>query len=624
MGKIQVKELTKIAQNVKDEWKKYKAMIMICTDTACVSGKSYSVKQEFERIIKEAGKEDEFAVIPTGCMEFCSVGPIVVIRPEGVFYHRVKVEDVKEIFEKHLLGGQVVERLLFRDPAVKQLKEKIDEIQFFARQQFVVLRNNGLIDPEKIEHYIARGGYQSLAKVLEKNDPDWIIQEVYDAGLRGRGGGGFPTGLKWKLCKENVVKLKETPYVICNADEGDPGAFMDRSIIEANPHAVIEGMIIGGFALGAREGYVYIRQEYPSARRRLEIAINQAREKGFLGENIMGSDFSFDIHIHRGAGAFVCGEETALIASLEGKRGQPRPRPPFPAQAGYKGKPTVINNVETWATISVIIERGADWFASIGTGKKGDPFAGSTGTKIFCLAGDVKHTGLVEVPMGTTLREVIYDIGGGVAPGRKFKAVQIGGPSGGCIPEHLIDTPIDYETLKKSGAIMGSGGMVIMDNTACMVDVAKFFLKFTVSESCGKCTPCRVGLVRMLEVLEKISRGEGEEADIDFLVEMGESIKKTALCGLGQTAPNPVLTTIRYFRDEYLAHIKEKRCPAHVCVDLVKFEVQEDKCKKCGACYRVCPVGAITWEKGKVAYIDKDKCTKCKSCIKACNFDAIE
>lgn len=591
-----------------------KKTVFICHGTACVSAKSPEIKKAIEEEINKLGLND-IEVKLTGCHGFCQRGPIVVIGPEEIFYCDVKIEDAPEIVRSHLKDNKIIKRLLYKDHVTGKAIAHYRDINFYKKQYRIVLENCGHIDPEHIEDYTAVGGYQALEKVILEMKPDKVIEEVKKSGLRGRGGAGFSTGLKWKACRNTKTNVK---YVICNADEGDPGAFMDRSILEADPQSVIEGMIIAGYAIGANEGYIYCRAEYSLAIKRLSRAISQAREKAFLGKNILGTKFSFDISIKQGAGAFVCGEETALIASIEGRRGTPVSRPPFPAQKGLWGKPTLINNVETLANIRHIIIKGAEWFSSIGHGK-------SKGTKVFALAGKVKNTGLVEVPMGTTVRQLIYGPGGGMASKNiGFKGVQIGGPSGGCIPESLLDTLIDYESITRTGAIMGSGGMIIMDERTCMVDIAKFFLDFTVAESCGKCVPCRVGLKRMLEVFEKITEGKGKKEHITFLQEMATTIKDTALCGLGNTAPNPVLTTLKYFLDEVQAHIEDKICPAHVCLRLMKFEVVIDKCVKCGRCYEVCPANAIDWEKKEYAKINKDKCIKCKACVNACPFMAIE
>ena len=580
--------------------------ILICMGTSGLSAGAEEVEKLFREELKRHNLSDKCKIVKTGDRGLFRDVLVDIITGElgRITYEYVKPENVAEIVEKHLVKGEPVEKL--------QAGE--DYEQFFAGQTRIVLENCGEIDPEDIEDYIVHGGYEALKKALEI-PPEKVVEEVKNSGLRGRGGGGFPTGRKWEFCRNAKGDKK---YVVCNADEGDPGAFMDRSVLEGDPNAVIEGMIIAGYATGGSEGYIYCRAEYPLAIKRLRISISQAREKGVLGEKVLGSDFSFDISIKEGAGAFVCGEETALIASIEGKRGRPITRPPFPAVEGLWGKPTLINNVETFANVRHIIVKGAKWYSSKGT-------EGNSGTKVFALAGKVKNTGLVEVPMGSTIRELIFGPGGGMVKKRVgFKGVQIGGPSGGCLPESLLDTPIDYESITKTGAIMGSGGMVVMDERTCMVDIAKFFINFTVAESCGKCVPCRIGLKRMLEVLEEITEGKGEEKHIAFLQEMGTTIKETALCGLGNTAPNPVLTTLKYFPDEYREHIKDKNCSSHVCTALLEFEVDEDKCTKCGQCFKACPVGAIKWKKKEYAKINKDKCIKCKSCINACDFMAIK
>ncbi|HKL13315.1 MAG TPA: NADH-quinone oxidoreductase subunit NuoF [Halanaerobiales bacterium] len=592
----------------------YRSHVLICTGTGCVSSGSKEIKHELQDQLAEKDLLNEIKIVETGCHGFCEKGPIMVIYPEGVFYCQIKEEDVAEIVDEHLLKGRIVDRLLFKEPMTEESIPSYKDIDFYKKQHRIALANCGKINPESIEEYIANNGYEAAGRALTEMSPQKIIEEVKNSGLRGRGGGGFPTGLKWQFASDNESDKK---YVICNADEGDPGAFMDRSILEGDPHRIIEGMLISGYAIGADEGYVYVRAEYPLAIERLEKAINEAEELGLLGEDIFGSGFNFKLHIKKGAGAFVCGEETALMASIEGRRGMPNPRPPYPAEKGLWGKPTNINNVETYANIPYIINEGSEVFSSIGT-------ENSKGTKVFALTGKIKNTGLVEVPMGTTLREVVFEIGGGLTEDKKYKAIQTGGPSGGCIPEEYLDLPIDYDSLVDVGAMMGSGGMVVMDESTCMVDVARFFLSFTQNESCGKCTPCREGTKRMLEILNRICDGEGKEGDIKLLLELGEHIKATSLCGLGQTAPNPVLSTIKYFRNEYEAHINDNKCPAGVCQELAAgYTINENTCVGCGQCVKVCPVDAITKGDGNYYVIDSEVCISCGACEKKCPVDAI-
>ncbi len=593
--------------------KTFRMNLMLCGGTGCVSNNSLKLKDILQKEIEKHRLEEEMQVFITGCNGFCANGPILVVQPEGIFYQFLKEDDIPGLVESHLLNGKPVEDLMYRPDESSPPIPRMHDIDFFKKQQLIALANRGLVDPENIDEYIARDGYRALAKALTAMTPEEVINEVKKSGLRGRGGGGFPTGIKWEVCRNAPGNEK---YLICNGDEGDPGAFMDRSIVESDPHAVLEGMLIGGYAIGTTQGFVYIRDEYPLALKRLGRAINEAKEYGLVGENILDTGFNFDIKINRGAGAFVCGEETSLIHSLEGENPEPRTKPPFPAISGYMNKPTNINNVETWATVPHIIYNSSDWYSGIGTKT-------SKGTKVFSIVGKVKNTGLVEVPMGTTIREVVFDIGGGILNNKKFKAVQIGGPSGGCIPENLIDTPIDYESLTGAGAIMGSGGLIIMDEETCMVEVARYFLSFTQDESCGKCPPCREGTRHMYNILTGITEGKGAEEDIDILEKMATLIKETAICGLGKTAPNPVLTTIRYFCDEYEAHIKDKRCPARVCKPLIEYTILEDKCTGCHVCFKNCPVNAIDGQVKEIHTINQETCIKCGMCFEVCRFDAV-
>ena len=593
----------------------YRSQVLICGGTGCTSSGSDKIAKRLQEEIDKNGLTDEVKVVRTGCFGLCALGPIMIVYPEGTFYSMVKEDDIAEIVSEHLLKGRVVTRLVYDETIGENEIKSLKETNFYKKQHRIALRNCGVINPECIDEYIGRNGYEALGKVLKSMTPDDVIQIILDSGLRGRGGGGFPTGKKWQLAR-NLVKDADQKYVCCNADEGDPGAFMDRSVLEGDPHVVIEAMAIAGYAIGATQGYIYIRAEYPIAVQRLQIAINQAREYGLLGKNIFDSGFDFDLDIRLGAGAFVCGEETALMTSIEGNRGEPRPRPPFPAESGLFKKPTVLNNVETYANIPQIILNGADWFASMGTEK-------SKGTKVFALGGKIHNTGLVEVPMGTTLREVIYEIGGGIPNGKAFKAAQTGGPSGGCIPAEHLDIPIDYDNLIAIGSMMGSGGLIVMDEDNCMVDIAKFFLQFTVDESCGKCTPCRIGTKRLYEMLEKITSGNATMEDLDKVEKLCYYIKNNSLCGLGQTAPNPVLSTLRYFKNEYIAHVQDKKCPAGVCQDLLTYKIIDIKCKGCTACARGCPVGAISGTVKQPHSIDTTKCIKCGACMAKCKFGAI-
>ncbi len=618
--KKEYEELVLVRKLVKEQGEKlaektgYRKQVLVCGGTGCTSSGSKKVIAALEKSLKDNGIEDEILVVRTGCFGLCSLGPIMIVYPEGAFYSQATPEGVERIVKEHLVEGNVVTDLLYQETVHSDGSIlSLSETPFYKKQLRIALRNCGVIDPENIKEYIAMDGYQALAKALTTMTPDQVIDEVLNSGLRGRGGGGFPTGRKWSFTRASQGDVK---YVCCNADEGDPGAFMDRSILEGDPQCIIEAMIIAGYAIGAHHGFVYVRAEYPIAVQRLTIAIEQAREKGFLGKDIFGSGFDFDMEIRLGAGAFVCGEETALMTSIEGNRGEPHPRPPFPAVKGLFGKPTVLNNVETYANIAQIILNGSDWYSSIGTEK-------SRGTKVFALGGKINNVGLVEIPMGTTLREIVEEIGGGIPNGKKFKAAQTGGPSGGCIPAEHIDTPIDYDSLIAIGSMMGSGGMIILDEDTCMVDIAKFYLEFTVDESCGKCTPCRVGTQRLLQYLDKITKGNGEPDDLEKIDELAQHMQKSSLCALGQTAPNPILSTMKYFKDEYVAHIDEKKCPAGVCKSLIRYEIIPDKCKGCTRCARNCPVGAISGTVKQPHVIDSSKCIKCGVCITNCKFDAI-
>jgi len=607
-------DLEALAGRLRRKAESFRSTIAVCGGTGCSAYDCQAVIDAFERELDRRGLSDEVRLLVTGCHGFCERGPLAVITPGGLFYQQIKVQDVEQIVAETIVEGKVIERLLYVEPTSKQRIQAEADVPFYKRQQRVVFAANGIIDPTNIEDYIAIGGYQALAKVLTGMSPERVIEQVIRSGLRGRGGGGFPTGRKWQITRDAPDPTK---YVVCNADEGDPGAYMDRSILEGNPHSVLEGMLIGAYAIGAAEGYIYVRSEYPLAVHNVSVAIEQATAAGLLGERILGSDMNLTIHVSRGAGAFVCGEETALLASLEGRLGTPSAKPPYPAQRGLWGKPTNINNVETWANIPQIIQRGPEWFASIGT-------ESSKGTKVFSLVGKINNTGLVEVPMGITLREVIFDIGGGVPAGRRFKAVQTGGPSGGVIPESMLDLPIDFDALTAAGAMMGSGGMIVMDDRTCVVDVARYFMNFLREESCGKCTPCREGIKNMLEILTRICAGHGSEEDIDRLEALAEGIRRASLCALGGTAPNPVLSTLKYFRDEYIAHVRDKRCPAGVCTALISFSVDQEKCKACGRCVKACPSEAISGGVKKTpASIDQDKCIRCRACFEACPFEAI-
>jgi len=615
-GASQIQPKTEENGGAREDEKVTQRQVIICRGTGCVSSESEQIQAALDHEIEWLELGHSVLIKPTGCHGFCQRGPIVIIEPEGIFYTKVTVDDAAEIVRSHIKEGKIVERLLYHDPVTSQPIPHYQDIGFYKNQQRVILRNCGHINPENIQHYLVAGGYQALKKALFEMTPEALIEEVKRAGLRGRGGAGFPTGMKWEYCYSASGAEK---YVVCNADEGDPGAFMDRSILEADPHSVLEGLIIAAYAVGAKKGFIYVREEYPLAIRRVITAIRQAERCGLLGDHIIDSDFSFRVQVKHGAGAFVCGEETSLMSSIEGKRPAPRPRPPFPAQAGIWGKPTCINNVKTLASVPQIILKGSKWFSSIGT-------EDSKGTAVFALTGKVANSGLIEVPMGTTLRHIIFDIGGGISTGKRFKAVQTGGPSGGCLPESFLDTPVDYSTLAKAGSIMGSGGMVVADEDTCMVEMARFFLSFTQAESCGKCVPCRVGTRQMLNILENITSGKGKPSDIEKLLQLAETVRLGSLCGLGQTAPNPVLTTIRYFRDEYEIHINEKRCPAFECRQLLWYRINPERCQGCGICKRACPTQAISGEKREVHVIDQNMCIKCGSCFQVCpeRFQAVE
>jgi NADH:ubiquinone oxidoreductase subunit F (NADH-binding)/(2Fe-2S) ferredoxin len=602
----------------------FRTHVLVCAGTGCVSGKSFATAKALEMELHRRGLENEVQVIRTGCQGFCAEGPIVIVQPDGVFYRGVAAKDAAFLVEEHLLKGRPVKKLLHTPPEHKGPVPALRDIPFFAKQKLVVLRNRGTIDPERIDDYIAVDGYTALVKALTEMTPEQIIKEIKRSGLRGRGGGGFPSGIKWETCRKAARDRGVEPVVICNADEGDPGAFMDRSIIESDPHSVLEGMIIGARAIGSREGFIYIRHEYPIARERLHKAIDQARDYGLLGTNILDTGMDFDIEVVQGAGAFVCGESTALMASLEGKVGEPRAKYIHTVEYGYKDRPSNLNNVETWANVPLIINRGAEWFASMGTGEVGDnPWNGSSGTKVFSLVGKVNNTGLIEVPMGITLREIVFDIGGGIKDGHKYKAVQTGGPSGGCLPEELLDLPVDFDSLAEAGSMMGSGGMIVMDDQTCMVDVARYFIAFLTEESCGKCVPCREGLRQSLEVLNRITQGTGQPADVDLLCEMGEVMQDCCLCALGTSAPNPVLSTIRYFKEEYDAHIKDGVCPAGVCTALIEYRIDPEKCDGCHACVHGCSTNAIVGNVKQVHFIEKEKCIKCGACVEACKRNGI-
>ncbi|MFC2128402.1 NADH-ubiquinone oxidoreductase-F iron-sulfur binding region domain-containing protein [Bacteroidota bacterium] len=624
MAKITLDNLKSLSDSENKTLSGYKGTLMVCAGTGCVSAKGLEILDELKNQIKEKGLEKQYIAIGTGCNGFCAAGPIVVIQPEGTFYQKVNKKSVSDIVNKHLIGGEIVEKLLYKDPVTEKISVTMDDIPFFAKQELIALRNKGLIDPENINHYIAREGYTALKKIIEEQNPDGIIQTIKKSGIRGRGGGGFPAGVKWESGLKAKLKKKEDIYIVCNADEGDPGAYMDRSIIETDPHTVIEGMLIGAFAVGAKEGFIYIRKEYPLATQRLDKAISDAREYGFLGKNIFGSEFSFDITVHRGAGAFVCGESTALMASMSGRAGEPRAKYVHNVEFGYRDKPTILNNVETWANIPEIINKGAEWFASIGSGDVSEnPWDGSSGTKVFSLVGDIRNTGLVEVPMGISLKEIIEDIGGGIPNGRKFKAVQTGGPSGGCIPASKLDMKVDFDSLTEAGSMMGSGGMIVMDDRTCMVDIARYFINFLVDESCGKCTPCREGLFALNNILTRICEGKGKPGDIEELEIISSTVIDTSLCQLGGSAPFPVISNIRYFKEEFEEHINEKKCRAGICKPLITYSINNE-CTGCTLCVKKCPVDAIQGVKKELHTIDTEKCIKCGVCYEVCKFNSVE
>jgi NADH-quinone oxidoreductase subunit F len=618
-----LRELEQLQQEARKRREGYSKSILVCTGTACVANRSTGLVDRLRGELIKRDLSEKYLIVPSGCLGLCAEGPLMMVQPDGVLYTRVGEDDIPDIITGHLEAGEPVERLMYRSDG--KICPRMENIPFFDKQQLLALRNRTLVDPERIDDYLGIGGYQTFAKVAEGMDPEQVVEAVVRSGLRGRGGAGFPTGLKWRSCREAAGKAGAAPYIVCNADEGDPGAFMDESIIESDPHSVLEGMLIGAYAIGAREGYVYIRKEYPLALKRLSRAIDQARDRGLLGENVLGTGLDFDVHVHRGAGSFVCGESSALMASMAGLPGEPRAKYIRSVERGFRDRPTVLNNVETFANVPLIMEKGPEWFASIGTGDVSeDPWGGSTGTKVFALVGYVRNTGLVEVPMGTTLREIIFDIGGGMEEGRSFKAVQTGGPSGGVLPEASLDLPVDFDSLSEAGSMMGSGGMVVMDRRTCMVQVAKYFVDFLQDESCGKCTPCREGLVAMSSILGRITRGEGREGDIELLEEYGRTMTECSLCGLGKSAANPVLSTIRYFREEYGAHIGEGRCPAGSCRSLISYSIDPDSCTGCTACAGVCPVDAISGEPGETHAIDDDACIRCGMCEDVCRFDAVE